>query len=459
MRAPTAILVSLSILALFGAFLIASRSAAGARGGRSRAGLSWWDEGTEQFVRRKVAAAYVDAIDERRGREAFFRAMSSYVAFDRYSRVIPPSEYRTWVDDTRGRYAGLGIKVDKKDDGLLLRGVWPGGPADRAGLRVGETITAADGKRLGPVPVESVTRYLKGAPNTQVTVSVIAGPRPDTGPAVGPERNVVVTRGVIKPPTVFSRWIDQAARLATIRLTDFTNETGPEFDRHLNRYLQQGLRGLVLDLRHNGGGVLGVATGIVDRFLARGVIVRMEGRASDARRVTGAHAQAKDQLHLPLVVLVDGRSASASEIVAGAIQDHRRGVVLGTRTYGKFLVQSIIDIPQRHAAIKLTTSRYYLPSGRSYEATEMGQESGAASEREPQGLLPDVVVELSDELSLRVQRQWANEEGKPWGETPRYPEVPAEEIDPQLQSAMDLLLGGVARQRIRPSAPQRPDHG
>ena len=196
--------------------------------------------------------------------------------------------------------------------------------------------------------------------------------------------------------------------------------------------------------------MLSVATDLVDRFIDRGTIVRMEGRTRDSRRPTHAKAQKRDVLRLPLVVLVDGRSASASEVVAGALQDHRRAVVVGERTYGKFLVQSITEIPRRGAALKLTTARYYLPSGRSYQAPldTVDPETGL---HDPAGLLPDIVVEHSDEVKRKMLEQWANADGKHWGEDNEF-DVPDDWVDPQLAKAVQVLRGEVSFQPIRRGA-------
>lgn len=441
MRPLTAAVLSVSILLLFGAFVLVARGA-GARGGARSSGEGpWWDESMERFIRDQVGASYVDDVEPARARDAFYRAMDAYVRMDRYCELIPPERYLRWKEDTQGRYAGLGVKVDSVPEGLHLVGVWPDGPAARAGIVVGETITAVQGKPLAGVDIEVVTRWLKGTAGSTVTIAVASGPRPEGGADATTARRVDVRRDVIRPPTVFERRVGPDGCLGVLRLIDFTEETTEEVHRALAGFLAAPrVRGLVLDLRHNGGGLLNVATGLADRFLERGVIVRMEGRIREGNRMISATAQPTDLLDVPLVVLVDGRSASASEVVAGALQDHRRAVLLGTRTYGKFLVQSIVDIPNRNAGLKLTTSRYYLPSGRSYQGPQDAVQEGVDGAHEAAGLVPDVVVALDTDATNRLLRQWADEEGRPWGEVARYPEIPADEVDPQLAAAVGLLL-------------------
>ncbi len=436
MRPVTALLLSVSILFLFAAFVFQSRRA----GARGAAPETWWDEPLARFVREQTRATYVDDLSPEQAREAFYRAMDAYVRFDRYCEFVRPERFQRWKEDTQGRYAGLGVKIDPVPEGLHVIGVWPNGPAARAGIVVGETITAVEGRRLEGIDVDEVTGWMKGEVGTSITVGVVAGPRPADGVDPSVARRVVVRRDTIRPPTVFTRRVGPGGRFGVLRITDFTEETAGELDRALAAFLAPPrIGGLVLDLRQNGGGLLTVATDLVDRFLDRGVIVRMEGRVRDGNRSIHARASGNDLLGLPLVVLVDGRSASASEIVAGALQDHRRAVLLGTRTYGKFLVQTIVDIPRRGAGLKLTTSRYYLPSGRSFNAPADAANEGGGGTHVPSGVLPDVLVERTDAQQERLFRQWADQENEPWGGTRAYPEIPADELDVQLAAAVELL--------------------
>ncbi len=456
MRPGIAVLLSVSMLALLLAFLFASKSA-GARQATAKDG--WWDEEVERFVRHKVASTYVDKLDQNSGREAFNRAMDAYVRFDTYCDYIPPEEHRQWKEDTAGRYAGLGIKINQVDEGLEIVGVFPDGPAAKAGIKIGDTLVQASPnanaplRNLAGMQVDAITRILKGAPASTARVGVIRGPRPEKGPARGPIEEISVRRGVIKPQTVFHRRVGKDKEFLQIRLTDFTEETAREYDAIMDRLAtgEPSVKGVLLDLRHNGGGVLGVAVRVTGRFLRAGqLVVRMEGRGLDASRNYTAAKQANKLLDLPLVVLVDEWSASASEIVAGALQDHRRAVLVGTRTYGKFLVQSITTIPQKDAAVKLTTSRYYTPSGRSYQGSAEASVDGRANGRTTgSGLIPDVVIALPDDAKDALRHFWADEEGKPWGEKKRFPAVADDHIDPQLQRALDLLRGDVVMQKIR----------
>ncbi|MDJ0520959.1 MAG: S41 family peptidase [Planctomycetota bacterium] len=447
MRPGIAILLSTAMLALLLAFLFASRGA-GANQGAGASPL--WDEGIEAFVRRKVAFSYVDELDEAKAREAFHRAMDAYVGFDSYCDFIPPEEYRRWKSDTAGRYAGLGVKIQSVEEGLHVVGVFPDGPAAKAGIQIGDTIVRASDKLLAGLGVEEITPLLKGTPRSVVRVGLIRGPRPDKGPAQGPEVEVSVTRAIIRPPTIFARRVGPDGRFVQVRLTDFTEETAEEFDRVLDREAKaKPVAGIILDVRHNGGGVLGIAVRVVDRFLRKGqLVVRMEGRGSDATKNYTASGRKDKYLDLPLVVLVDRFSASASEIVAGALQDHRRAVLVGARTYGKFLVQSVMEIPGKNAAVKLTTSRYYTPSGRSYQGPPR-QPGNEEEHPEGAGLIPDVLVELTEEQKTTLRQFWVNEEGRPWNEIKRWPEIADDYVDPQLERALMLLQGELVLQQIQ----------
>jgi carboxyl-terminal processing protease len=440
---PSTFLLLLSLVVLIGAFIFVTRGA-GAADPRG----SYWNEDVERFVRGRVAATYVDELDDEAQRDAFYRAMNGYLDLDPYSEFLPPREQKHIREDIEGRYAGLGIKIEAVDEGLALVGVFPGGPADQAGLKVGDTLVRADEASLANIEIEDVTLLLKGKPNTTVRVAYLPGPRPESGPPDVAEREIVVTRGVIRPPTVFSRYLGDRDRFVHIRLTDFAEETEADFNGALDAARDKGVDGVILDLRGNGGGVLGTALQVADRFLDKGLILRMEGRARDTNKNHRARADKDDVKDLALIVLVDGTSASASEVVAGALQDHRRAVLVGERTYGKFLVQQITPIPGTRASIKLTTSRYYTPAGRSYQARSRDRDA------EPAGLFPDVVVPLTEDEEKELVRFWIDEEGAVWRAEPRFPEIARDHVDPQLARAIKLLSGDVAWRAIQRGRPR-----
>ena len=489
MRASTAFLVMLPMLLVTLLFVATQERRVGSA--EPMRGGPYWDEATAAFVRQRVARTYVDELSPKEQADAFWRALDAYVRLDPYCDFIPPAEYRQWQESTAGRYGGLGIRIDPEAEGLRILGALPRGPAARAGLVPGDLIVSADGRSLGglDLKLDSAARLLKGPAGGAVKLLVrrAAGegaapgtaPPPGTAPApsappLAPLREVVVVREIVRPPGVFVRRVGPRQGVGVIRIAEFAETTPDEFDSALNGLLAQSLDGLVLDLRDNVGGVLTGAVHVVDRFLARGVVVRIEGRAPGTNRTYEAHpvatgpgADVSDTL--PFVVLVNGHSASASEVVAGALQDHRRALLVGERTYGKFLVQQIVEAPRGDCAVQLVTSRYYTPSGRSYQRRstdgtfvspllkrEDGVEPSAEPVAEAAGLLPDVMQTLSKDERKRLRQLWDNEQDRSWGMQESTPDVPLSWVDPQLERALEVLEGALLMSKIRSTAPPRP---
>jgi len=253
---------------------------------------------------------------------------------------------------------------------------------------------------------------------------------------------------VIRPATVFRRVLGKDGKVGYIRIAEFTEQTADDFDEALNTHLAGGAKSIVIDLRENGGGVLPSTVRAADRFIRSGAIVRMQGRAPNSTRDEYARVDDTIPDDVGLVVLVDGHTASASEVFAGCIQDYRRGVILGSRTYGKFLVQNITELPGKGAAMKLTTARYQTPLGRSYQRPAK-QPEGA-----PAGLLPDVSVEVSPADAERIKGQRENVEERIWGAPPKNPDVAPDWIDPVLQRALDLIDGNLLMEKIKAGPPK-----
>lgn len=411
-----------------------------------------WDDEEFAFVRRMVADTYVDELTEGQSRDAFHAALDGYVKSlpDDYNDFIPPEEYRKWVDDTAGHYAGVGVKIDVvPGEGLRIVGLYPGGPAATAGVRIGETITHVEGRALGEQDLtkpENV-RVLKGPLGSTVWVTVKSPPAPDAAPSAVPAlRKVSIVRGDIRPTTVYPRTLGKDGKVAYLRISEFVETTPADFDAALDRMLAAGATSVIVDLRGNGGGVLPATVRIADRFLRAGDIVRMTGRARNTSRREPAHAEDTIPDAVGLVVLVNGTTASASEVFAGAIQDHRRGAIVGTRTYGKFLVQNITEIPGRDAAVKLTSARYVTPNGRSYARDPKHPEV-------PAGLPPDVVVDLSAAEKERLAKVFDNQEEAVWGAVLPHEDAPTDWVDPQLQRALDGIEQNLLLQDIRDDKP------
>ncbi len=412
-----------------------------------RGDSAFWDDDVAAFVRQTVDGSYVDEVPPERSKAMFEGAMRAYLAGlpDDYDDYIDADTYRRWKDDTAGRYAGIGVRVEAKPEGLLLSGVLPGAPASKAGLRIGDLVTEVEGRSLAGVDLakDAQVRMLKGPAGSPVTIGVSSEA---AGGGRSPPRAVTLSREIVTPPTVFARRLGTDGRVGYLRVTEFADATVGDFDRALDAMVAEKVAAVVVDLRDNPGGVLTTTEHMADRFVRSGLLVRMVGRAPNTTKVVAAREEDTIPDVVALVVLVNGSSASASEVFAGAIQDHRRGVLVGTRTYGKFLVQNILEIPGRGSAVKLTTARYMTPLGRWYQRSDKDP-------NQPAGLVPDVVVELSKEDQARVRKAFENQEDAAWGRTPPHADVPADWVDPQVKRALDLVKGEVVVQEIRKSPP------
>jgi carboxyl-terminal processing protease len=306
-------------------------------------------------VKERVSSEYVEALPEGRLEQA---AVEGVIAsLDPHSAFLDAAAYDEMRVSTAGSYTGIGIEVSAVDDLITVVAPIEGSPAERAGVRAGDVVLAVDGVRVSGARLSDAIERLRGFPGSRVRLAVNreGEPAPLT---------FELERSEVHMRTVAAEALPGGFGYA--RITQFSDSTPADLDHALER-LGAGrrgrLRGLVLDLRGNPGGVLEAAASVADEFLEDGVIVRGEGRTPESR--FELDATAGDALHgAPLVVLIDGGSASGAEIVAGALHDHERATLMGERTFGKGSVQTVI--PLRHGqALKLTTSRYYTPSGAS----------------------------------------------------------------------------------------------
>lgn len=324
-----------------------------------------------------IELSYVSAVDQD---ELLYGAIRGMVrTLDPHSDYLDPEEYRLLASDTRGRFGGVGVEIDVRDGWLTITAVFPNGPAQRAGLRVGDRFVSIDGLRARDMPIEEAVRRMRGEPGTEVRVTLRRG---DDQPAL----EVTLQREIIAVDAVEARVLED--RHLYVRLRVFQETTTRELADVLDEASERlrdkgGLRGLLLDLRDNPGGLLDQAISVADEFLQEGVIVSTRGRGGRELSVAGAR-RSGTRPSWPIVVLVNGYTASAAEIVAGALRDHRRALVVGTRTFGKGSVQNIIELPDA-SALKLTIARYYTPSGRSIQA---------------EGIEPDVVIEQAASPAL-----------------------------------------------------------
>lgn len=321
---------------------------------------------------------------------------------DRYTEYIPTESVADFDKAIRGEYAGIGAEVNTRDGFLLISSPMEDSPAYKAGIEADDLVIAVDGKTTWQEPIDETIDRLTGTPGTTVTLTLErvgdnstlppgakAPSVPDVqGEAPGPKPGSVrfdleiqrqrilasTVKGVRRIGDKWSFMLDPEQKIGYIRITQFTGSTIPELEAACQQLLAENLRGLILDLRFNGGGSLGVAIEMADLFLNSGVIVSTKGRATDEERYT---ARPEGTLpDFPMVILANDQSASASEIIAGALSDNGRAKILGTRTFGKGIVQAMYRLPSGAGQLKITEQYYYLPSGRCIQRTDESKDWG-----------------------------------------------------------------------------------
>ncbi len=393
-------------------------------------------------VFERVRADYVEEVTDE---ELIKNAINGMLtALDPHSSYLDPDNYQEMQVQTRGEFGGLGIEVTMENGLVKVVSPFDGTPAARAGIQTGDYITHLDGEAVMGLTLSDAVDKMRGPVDTDIVLTI---QRANQEPF-----DVTLTRAIITIQSVRSRLHDD---IGYIRITNFSEQTESGMLNAIEQLRSEAgdkLHGIVLDLRNNPGGLLDQAIAVSDAFLEKGEIVSTRGRHSDqAQRYNAKDGDVIDGM--PMVVLINGGSASASEIVAGALQDHHRALLLGTKSFGKGSVQTIIPLPG-HGAIRLTTARYYTPSGRSIQAL---------------GIDPDLIVEpariepidqprFRSEAELRgaLQNDNGDSEAAPEpapGESaaPPAPETvpgaetgePGEDLsqDYQLLRAVDLLRG------------------
>ena len=336
-------------------------------------------------ILNRVQTDYVEDIGDEALLENAIRGMLS--GLDPHSAYLDPEEYKEVTVSTSGKFGGLGIEVQMQDGAVLVVAPIDDTPAARAGIQPGDLIVKIDETPVKGMTLTEAVKLMRGEPGSDIELTVIR--QGETQPLL-----VDITRDVIRVRSVRSRMLEP--EYGYVRISTFTGNTGKLINEEIAKLLKDNdgdLRGMVLDLRTNPGGVLNAAVDVSDTFLDKGTIVSIKGRNGDNSR--SFNARPGDKLNgAPLVVLVNEASASASEIVAGALQDHKRALLVGAKTFGKGSVQTIMPLPNQ-AAIKLTTARYYTPDGRSIQA---------------KGIEPDVVID-------RVKVEKRADGPKPIGES------------------------------------------
>ena len=378
---------------------------------------------TEVFSR--IKDAYVEDVSDQELLENAIEGMLS--GLDPHSAYLAPEEYSELEETTTGEFGGLGIEVGMEDGFIKVIAPIDDTPAERAGVQAGDLIIKLGDEPVKGMSLQDAVSRMRGKPGTTLTLTIMRDG--ESAPI-----EIDVERAVIKVTSVKSRMLEPG--YGYVRITQFQDETGEQFVEAIENLREEhggNLEGLIIDVRNNPGGILQAAVATSDALLDEGLIVYTEGRIQSSR--LRFNATAGDVSNgTPVVVLINGGSASASEILAGALQDHKRAVVMGTRSFGKGSVQTVIPLDETHA-IKMTTARYYTPDGRSIQA---------------RGIEPDIVVrpatltELEggpffSEASLSGHLENGAGDIRP---EDRVEESNAEvERDYQLRSALNLLKG------------------
>lgn len=321
---------------------------------------------TEIFA--KIKNDYVEPIEDKDLLENAIRGMLA--GLDPHSAYLVPEDYKELQAGTSGEFGGLGIEVGMEDGFVKVISPIDDTPAYRAGVKAGDLVIRLDDTPVKGMALSDAVKIMRGKPGTDIVLTIVRD-------GENMPLNITITRDVIRVTSVKSRMLDPG--YGYVRISQFQSRTGENLREELAKLENEAdgpLKGLVLDLRNNPGGVLSAAVSVSDAFLKDGIIVYTEGRLDDAK--LKFNAKPTDILDgAPLVVLVNGGSASASEIVAGALQDHNRAIIMGQKTFGKGSVQTILPM-DNGSALKLTTAKYYTPSGVSIQAT---------------GISPDITLE------------------------------------------------------------------
>lgn len=382
--------------------------------------------------------SYVDRVDDKKLMTGAINGMLA--ALDPHSTYLPASSFSEMKVQMAGAFGGLGIELGTKDGKLMVNAPIEETPAFRAGILAGDQIWKIDGKPTSGIPIDDCVSRMRGTPGTAVTLGILRE-------GVAAPLTFRLVRAIIKTKSLKAKLLEPG--YGYIGISEFQERTGEDFERALKTLVADNgapLSGLVLDLRYNPGGLLDQAFRVANRFigdgLSNGLIVSTKGREAGSVRSMTAYVEAKEP-HYPMVVLINGGSASASEIVAGALQDHKRAVIMGTQSFGKGSVQSVISLGNGDG-LKLTTARYYTPSGRSIQA---------------KGISPDIVVEFAKRPAQPDKKQMPEvreqdldghmETGKgaptPASDPKPLPQEPKEQEllqkDNQLARALDLLKG------------------
>ncbi|HCN64026.1 MAG TPA: S41 family peptidase [Pseudomonas sp.] len=378
-------------------------------------------------VMDRIKAAYVEPVDDKTLLENAIKGMLSNL--DPHSAYLGPEDFAELQESTSGEFGGLGIEVGSEDGNIKIVSPIDDTPASKAGIQAGDFIVKINGQPTNGLTMTEAVDKMRGKVGQKITLTLVRGG--------GAPFDVTLTRANIQVKSVKAQLLEDG--YGYIRITQFQVKTGEEVAAALAKLRKENgnkkLKGIILDLRNNPGGVLQSAVEVVDHFIKKGLIVYTKGRLPNSELRFSATGKDLSEA-VPLVVLINGGSASASEIVAGALQDQKRGVVMGTPSFGKGSVQTVLPL-NNDRALKITTALYYTPNGRSIQA---------------QGIVPDIEVnrakitrEQDNEYykEADLQGHLGNGNGgadKPTGSGTKAKPMPQDD-DYQLSQALSLLKG------------------
>lgn len=344
-------------------------------------------ESLEAFsnVLNLVQENYVEEVDSQKAIEGAIRGMLN--TLDPHSSYMKPDDFKELQVETQGSFTGIGIEITTKDNILTVVSPIEGTPAFAKGIKAGDKIVKIGDEQTQDMSLMEAVKRLRGPKGSEVTISIHRKGWSDL-------KEITLVRDIIPIHSVKSKLLEPG--YPYIRIINFQAQTTADFKKALTDLEKAGkVKGLIVDLRNNPGGLLDQAVKIADIFIDEGVLVSTKGRIKEQNSVFYAHSGSK--YNFPLVVLVNEGSASASEIVAGALQDHKKAVIIGAQTFGKGSVQTIIPMDSG-AGLRLTTARYYTPSGRSIQAT---------------GITPDVIVPSPTNMAVEADDKEDDQDKKP----------------------------------------------
>jgi len=373
-------------------------------------------------VMQKVRTEYVNGTNMTY-HDLTYSALKGMVgSLDPHSEFLDPQDYQELEDDTEGQFGGLGLVVETKDGYVTVIAPMDDSPGYRAGIRPGDRVVKIDDKNSEKMPLENAVRLLRGEPGTKVTVTI---DRPSTGETkVFTVNRAIIVTDMVKDINGKKDYPLSVDGVGYVRITEFGDNTSDELQEALDKLKSQGMKGLIIDLRGNPGGLLDEAVNVSQKFLPRGqLIVSTEGRDSRENSIRRAEGHGDELKGEPIIILVNFGSASAAEIVTGCMQDLHRAVILGEKTFGKGSVQSIFPLDDG-SALKLTTAKYYTPSHRVIHE---------------HGITPDIFVPMTEEQegALLLKSSIGGLESLDMTNRVHVQEIQ----DTQLARAQDLLKG------------------